>query len=89
MKVCVPKEIAPGERRVALVPEVVGKLAEAGFEVLVETGAGLEANLPDADYEEKGATIVAGVPELFGQAEALRRSDRLKPRHPSPQDEHP
>ena len=43
MKVAVPRETAPNERRVALVPEVIGKLTKAGIEVLVESGAGLGA----------------------------------------------
>ena len=57
MQVGVPKETVEGERRVALVPEVVRKMAAKGFEVLVESGAGQEAMLSDAAYEEAGATI--------------------------------
>ena len=58
MRIGVPKETAPGERRVALVPEVVGKLVPAGFEVLVQRGAGEAASFPDAAYEEAGARLV-------------------------------
>lgn len=61
MKVCVPKENTPGERRTALIPEVAAKLVEAGFEVLVESGAGEAARLPDSSYEEAGAKIGADV----------------------------
>jgi NAD(P) transhydrogenase subunit alpha len=57
MQVGVPKETVEGERRVALVPEVVRKLTGKGFEVLVESGAGDEAMLTDAAFEEAGATI--------------------------------
>ncbi len=57
MKIGVPKETTPGERRVALVPELVPKLAAFGLTVLVETGAGLEAGFPDQGYLEKGAQI--------------------------------
>ena len=57
MKVGVPKESKPGERRVALVPEAVKKLKDKGFDVVVERGAGDEANLTDADYEQAGATL--------------------------------
>ena len=53
----VPRETAPGERRVALVPETVGKLAAAGFEVVVEPGAGDAASFPDDAYTEAGATL--------------------------------
>ena len=59
MKVSVVKETAPGERRVALVPEAVGKLRAAGLEVLVESGAGERAWLTDDGYAEAGATIVS------------------------------
>src|SRR5882724_606862 len=57
MRVGVARETAPGERRVALVPETVGKLAAAGFEVVVEPGAGEAASFPDAAYMEAGATL--------------------------------
>ena len=55
MRVAVPRETAPGERRVALVPETVSKLQETGFEVRVEHGAGEEAGFPDDLYTESGA----------------------------------
>ena len=60
MRIGVPKELADGEQRVALVPEVVRKLAggESGLEVVVERGAGAGALLPDALYEEAGAKMV-------------------------------
>ena len=58
MRIGVPRETAAGERRVALVPEVVGKLVPAGFEVLVQRGAGEAASSPDAAYEEVGARLV-------------------------------
>ena len=60
MKVTVPKERAAGERRVALVPEVVGRLSPRGIEVAVERGAGEGALLPDSVFEEAGASIVSG-----------------------------
>ena len=58
MRIGVPRETATGERRVALVPEIVGKLVPAGFEVLVQRGAGEAASFPDAAYEEAGARLV-------------------------------
>jgi NAD(P) transhydrogenase subunit alpha len=58
MRIGVPTETAPGERRVALVPDTVGKLVPAGFEVLVQRGAGEAASFPDAAYEEAGARLV-------------------------------
>jgi H+-translocating NAD(P) transhydrogenase subunit alpha len=58
MKIGVPKETAAGERRVALVPEIVRKLAAEGNEVIVERGAGEGALIPDEQFEEAGATLV-------------------------------
>ena len=60
MRIGVPKETAEGERRVALVPEVVGKLGggENGVEVVVERGAGAGALIPDSQYEQAGARMV-------------------------------
>ena len=57
MRLAVPKESAPGERRVALVPETISKLRSAGFEARVERGAGAAAGFPDADYEAAGAEL--------------------------------
>ncbi|HKG56874.1 MAG TPA: hypothetical protein VKA85_06480, partial [Candidatus Limnocylindrales bacterium] len=59
MKVGVARETAPGERRVALVPEALGKLKTAGLDVLVEAGAGAGAQIPDSAYTEAGASIVS------------------------------
>ena len=57
MRIGVPKETAEGELRVALVPDVVGKLSKAGHEVVVQAGAGDGAMIPDAAFTEAGATI--------------------------------
>ncbi|MGH3049493.1 MAG: NAD(P)(+) transhydrogenase (Re/Si-specific) subunit alpha, partial [Gaiellaceae bacterium] len=57
MRVGVPGETTQGERRVALVPETAGKLAAAGFDVVVEAGAGAAASFPDGAYTEAGATL--------------------------------
>jgi NAD(P) transhydrogenase subunit alpha len=72
MKVGVAKESAPGERRVALVPEALGRLKAAGLEILVEQGAGTGALIPDDAYVEAGATIVSAV-ELYGQSDVILR----------------
>jgi H+-translocating NAD(P) transhydrogenase subunit alpha len=60
MNVSVPKETVSGERRVALVPEVVQRLARDGVEVSVEAGAGERASHPDSDYEAAGASVGDG-----------------------------
>jgi NAD(P) transhydrogenase subunit alpha len=72
MKVGVAKETAPGERRVALVPEVLGKLQAAGLEILVEQGAGAGSSIPDAAYADAGATVVSTV-DLYGQSDVVLR----------------
>ena len=59
MKVAVVRETAPGERRVALVPEAVVKLRAAGYEILLESGAGDGAWLTDDSYAEAGASVVS------------------------------
>lgn len=61
MKVGVPKETAQGERRVALVPDVVSRLAGSGFELLVEPGAGEAAAYSDTAYAEAGASLTSAV----------------------------
>ena len=72
MKVGVAKETAPGERRVALVPEALGKLKAAGLDILVERGAGAGSSFPDAEYEAAGATIVS-TDDLYRDADAILR----------------
>jgi NAD(P) transhydrogenase subunit alpha len=66
MRVAVPKETAPGERRVALVPETVSKLRDAGFEVRVEHGAGSSAGFSDDDYAAVGAELADSASLLTG-----------------------
>ncbi|MEO8468473.1 MAG: Re/Si-specific NAD(P)(+) transhydrogenase subunit alpha [Chloroflexota bacterium] len=72
MKIGVARETAAGERRVALVPEALGKLTAAGLEILVEEGAGLGALIPDSAYVDAGATIVK-TDALYAQSDAILR----------------
>jgi NAD(P) transhydrogenase subunit alpha len=63
MRVAVPRETAPGERRVALVPDVAERLVASGFEVVVERGAGEAAGFPDEAFTSVGASLAqAGAP---------------------------
>jgi NAD(P) transhydrogenase subunit alpha len=78
MKVAVVKESAPGERRVALVPDTVPKLVAAGAEVLVENGAGEGAWFPDSAYAQAGAVIVTGA-ELYSAADVILTVTRPAP----------
>ncbi len=68
MKLSVPREIAPGETRVALVPETLARLIKAGASVTVEAGAGERAGFPDAAYAAAGARVEPDVRALWRDA---------------------
>ncbi|HJP88532.1 MAG TPA: Re/Si-specific NAD(P)(+) transhydrogenase subunit alpha [Candidatus Limnocylindrales bacterium] len=72
MKVGVAKETAAGERRVALVPDALGKLTAAGIEVLVEQGAGVGALIPDSAFEAAGAKVVPTA-TLYADSDVILR----------------
>ena len=67
----VPKEVFPGERRVATVPEVVPKLAKLGFSVIVQSGAGDAASLSDEAYAAAGATVVPDAASVWSKADIV------------------
>ena len=72
MIVGVPTETFPGERRVALTPHVLPTLSKrSGVEVLLQSGAGDAAGIPDAEYRDKGARIVEGRDAVFAEAEVI------------------
>jgi NAD(P) transhydrogenase subunit alpha len=71
MKVGIPKEIYPRERRVAATPETVAKLRALGLETLVQAAAGDESGFSDANYVEAGARVIANAAELFGEADLI------------------
>lgn len=71
MRIAVPRETAPGERRVALVPESVKKLVAAGYEIAVEAGAGEAAGFGDQAYREAGATLESNTSALISSADLL------------------
>ncbi|MDH4180887.1 MAG: Re/Si-specific NAD(P)(+) transhydrogenase subunit alpha [Betaproteobacteria bacterium] len=75
----VPREVFPGEKRVATVPDVVEKLIKLGFRVAIESGAGDQANFPDDAYRTAGAEIVANASELWSKADVV-----FKVRPPTP-----
>ncbi len=70
----IPKEIMPGERRVAAIPETVEKLVAGGAKVLVEKGAGEGAYITDDDYREAGARIVEDVTFLFAESNVVLKA---------------
>src|SRR2546426_761819 len=81
MKIGVPKETAANERRVAVTPDVAGRLVKTGLSVLVEGGAGEAASFGDDAYGAAGATLAATAGEAFGQSDVV-----LKVQLPSAQE---
>jgi H+-translocating NAD(P) transhydrogenase subunit alpha len=78
-RIGVPREIFPGEKRVATVPEAVGKLIKLGFAVVVEHDAGALANVSDEDYRQAGASIAPTAAELWRGSDIV-----FKVRAPTP-----
>jgi len=71
MKIAIAKEVEVGERRVALVPDVVARLIKQGLEIWVEAGAGERAFFPNAAYEAAGATLISDPVKLWGEADVV------------------
>ena len=76
MKIAVPREVVPGERRVALTPDALAAVQRAGLEVLVESGAGGGAGYADSDYERAGARVVSERASLFAPADIVVKVQR-------------
>ncbi|HYF49375.1 MAG TPA: Re/Si-specific NAD(P)(+) transhydrogenase subunit alpha [Planctomycetota bacterium] len=71
MKIGIPKETAPNERRVALIPETVKKLAAKKIETVVETGAGMASSFSDAEYQQAGAQMASSLEDLASKTDAI------------------
>ena len=71
MRIAVPRETAPGERRVALVPESCKKLIQAGYEISIEAGAGDAAGFADHLYSDVGVSLVADPAALIGSGDLV------------------
>lgn len=76
MLIGVPREIASGERRVALVPEVVSQLTKAGHRVVVERGAGLRAGFTDEAYRAAGCDLADSADEIYSTAQMILKVQR-------------
>jgi NAD(P) transhydrogenase subunit alpha len=81
MRIAVPKEIGPGEARVAIVPETIRRLVKKGLEVSVESGAGEGARFADEEYKEAGALIERSADSLLGAADVV-----VKVQPPTPEE---
>ncbi len=77
MRVAVPKEIQPGEMRVALVPDIINKLTKAGLDVIIESGAGVNAQASDDQYRAAGARVQPG--NVFSDADVVASVQPLSP----------
>jgi NAD(P) transhydrogenase subunit alpha len=77
MRVAVPKEIRDGEKRVALVPDIINKLTKLGYEVVIESGAGVHAQATDELFIAAGATIKSG--NVIGDADVVLCVTSLTP----------
>jgi NAD(P) transhydrogenase subunit alpha len=71
MKIGITRETCPGERRVSIIPDTIPTLTKAGAEVIVESGAGLEADYPDNLYTKKGARISANRSEIYSESDIV------------------
>lgn len=76
MVIGIPKEILPGENRVAITPDTASKLIKSGFEVQVETNAGYNAHYLDEDYAKAGVKIVQTAQELFSSSDVICKVQR-------------
>jgi NAD(P) transhydrogenase subunit alpha len=76
MRIAVPCERTPGETRVAVTPDAVKKYVGLGFEVIVETGAGEKASIPDTDFQEAGALIGADEASTLKDADVVIKVQR-------------
>jgi NAD(P) transhydrogenase subunit alpha len=71
MKIGIPRETGPGEKRVALIPESVKKLAARKIETIVQAGAGERASFSDGEYQSAGAVIAASFADLVANSDAI------------------
>ena len=77
MRISVPKEIKSGEKRVALVPDIISKLTKAGLEVVIESGAGVSAEYSDKQFNDAGAQIKSG--EVLTNSDVILSVQPLNP----------
>lgn len=77
MKIAVPKEIRDGEKRVALVPDIINKLTRLGLEVIIESGAGIHSQATDESFEKAGAHVVKG--DVLKDADIIASVSPLTP----------
>ena len=77
MRIAVPKEIREGEKRVALVPDIINKLTRLGYDVSIESGAGTHSQATDEDFKSAGASVVNG--DVLKDADVVLSVSSLTP----------
>ena len=77
MRIAVPREIKSGEKRVALVPDIISKLTKAGLEVVIESGAGVAAQYSDKQFSDAGAQVKST--DVMADAEVVLSVQPLNP----------
>ena len=77
MRIAVPKEIREGEKRVALVPDIINKLTRLGYDVSIESGAGTHSQATDEDFKSAGASVVNG--DVLKDADVILSVSPLTP----------
>jgi NAD(P) transhydrogenase subunit alpha len=77
MRIAVPKEVKSGEKRVALVPDIISKLTKAGLEVVIETGAGVAAQYSDKQFSDAGAQVKSS--DVIADADVVLSVQPLNP----------
>ena len=82
MRIGIPKEVHPGERRVATTPEVAAQLQKLGFTVAVETGAGSNASFADEAYRDAGVDVMADIQQLWSESDIILKV-RAPEHHPA------
>ena len=83
MRIGIPKEIHKGERRVATTPEAASHLRKLGFEIILESGAGLAAKFIDEAYREEGVTVLPDARTVYREADIILkvRAPEFDPAH--------
>ena len=73
MRIGSPKEVMPGEARVAMTPESAAQLQKLGHECFIESGAGVLARFSDIDYQAAGVTVVDSAKKLFDSVDVIAK----------------
>ena len=76
MIISIPKEILPGENRVACIPDVAAKYIKAGYQVQIEKDAGLKAGYTNEQYEHAGAKVIEKLEDLYANADIVLKVQR-------------